>query len=209
MLVHLWQVQRWVLEDSWRGSRASPTECCTGQHTASKRSVGPCSMPQILAHVLLKTAVRKLHTYKERCFLYPCIPIFLYAVLLLVCLLFYFNPVIVLPIILFNSYIPRHRRYASSFKHFPTWLPVSGCSKQCLLKDLCVDTIIIQQRISGKTIVFNEGIWGSNEILKNFVDDYTSYRRSNILYSHQCTFFSNSCQIISNILLVCKVMLVY
>lgn len=134
----------------------------------------------------------------------------LYAALLLVCLLFYFNPVIVLPIIfLFNSYIPRHRRYASSFKHFPTWLPVSGCSKQCLLKDLCVDTIIIQQRISGKTIVFNEGIWGSNEILKNFVDDYTSYRRSNILYSHQCTFFSNSCQIISNILLVCKVMPVY
>lgn len=133
--------------------------------------------------------LRKLHTYKERCFLYPCILIFLYAVLLLVCLLFYFNPVIVLPIILFNSYTPRHRRYTSSFKHFPTWLPVSGCSKQCLLKDLCVNTIIIQQWISGKTIVFNEGIWGSNEILKNFVDDYTSYRRSNILYSHQCTFF--------------------
>lgn len=95
MLVHLWQVQRWVLEDSWRGSRASPTECCTGQHTASKLRVSDsCSCASE------DGTVRKLHTYKERCFLYSCILIFLYAVLLLVCLLFYFNPVIVLPIIL-------------------------------------------------------------------------------------------------------------
>lgn len=191
MLVHLWQVQRWVLEDSWRGSRASPTECCTGQHMASKWSMGPCSVPQILAHVLLKTAHSGNCTHTRKGVF--CIPVF-WSFCMLCCYWYVYFSISTswscfLSFFLFIGYIPCHRRYTSSFKHFPTWLPVSGCSKQCLLKDLCVNTIIIQQWISGKTIVFNEGIWGSNEILKNFVDDYTSYQRSNILYSHQCTFF--------------------
>lgn len=44
-------------------------------------------------------------------------------------------------------------------KDFPTWFPVSCCSKQCPLKDICINIIIITQWISVKTIVFNEGIW--------------------------------------------------
>ena len=45
-------------------------------------------------------------------------------------------------------------------KHFPTWFPVSCCSKQCLLKDICINIIIIPQWICVKIIVLIEGSWG-------------------------------------------------
>lgn len=152
--------------------------------------MGPCSVSQIPAHVLLKTVQSGNCTHTRKGVFR--IPVF-WSFRMLRCYQYVYFSISTpwscfLSFFLFNSYIPRHRRSTSSFKHFPTWLPVSGCSKQCLPKDLCVNTIIIQQWMSEKTIVFNEEFGGQMKYLKiletitHLTKDLTFYTPTSALF---------------------------